>query len=498
VCSAAPMQAPIVPTSYGQYACGYGYDSFCTMSPLHKACMRGEVEIVRGLLQQLPAHALNARGLGGMTPLHFACSSSQNAVETAGVLLERLSTNVLRVRDDMGMTPLHRALQNTFCDVLELCEWLVAHMTDDDLLLCDELGQTVLHTVISRNSNKVALWCAKKLPANHGSFFIVDKAGNTPAMYIGSKHSAELLQVFPLEALLIKAPHSGLCGLLNVIQHAGDLALPVLRSLPADFDIRCMNSHKAWNFMHAVCSNPCSEELMVEALRLCPYSELTGATMYGGPGVRMPPPCATFCTAPLLVAVKSDIPTEALVLLLEKLDDDALSVQDSMGATALHMAASNPRQAVALLRFLPPEALALANCNGETAVVTLYDTRPNEEQLAITMAERMDGEALETITVQRSTVLIRAVKHGHTAVVEAILSKISEEAMLHVDREGRNALHYAVEMVARRGNCDLLLVLLRALPYAARVARDVDGRTPADMAIGTPAAQFFTSATKAA
>ena len=80
-------------------------------APLHYACSKGHVDIVKALLAKLRTN-VHARDRGGHTPLHRACDRGRE--EVARLLLEAAEDDaerrrLARAQEASGGTPLHSA-----------------------------------------------------------------------------------------------------------------------------------------------------------------------------------------------------------------------------------------------------------------------------------------------------------------------------------------------------------------------------------------------------
>ncbi|XP_072110411.1 tonsoku-like protein isoform X1 [Mobula birostris] len=86
-------------------------------TPLHIACIRGNTQKARTLIQQ--GHPLNERDNAGWTPLHEACNHGQ--LEIVTLLLDNgVAINSEEDRQCGGITALHDALNTGHLDVVEL------------------------------------------------------------------------------------------------------------------------------------------------------------------------------------------------------------------------------------------------------------------------------------------------------------------------------------------------------------------------------------------
>ncbi|WP_090751066.1 ankyrin repeat domain-containing protein [Candidatus Nitrospira nitrosa] len=83
-------------------------------SPLHVACVRGDLEEVLPLLTA--GADMNLRGELGYTPLHDA--AAQGHIEVVKVLLQRGA--IPKIKNDEGETPRDRAESKGFFDIVAL------------------------------------------------------------------------------------------------------------------------------------------------------------------------------------------------------------------------------------------------------------------------------------------------------------------------------------------------------------------------------------------
>lgn len=85
-------------------------------SPLHVACVRGDLEEVLPLLAA--GADINLRGELGYTPLHDA--AAQGHIEVVKVLLQRGAAP--QIKNDEGETPRDRAASKGFSDIVALLD----------------------------------------------------------------------------------------------------------------------------------------------------------------------------------------------------------------------------------------------------------------------------------------------------------------------------------------------------------------------------------------
>lgn len=99
-------------------------------TPLHDASERGNIDIVRLILDTEPD--VNAENWQKITPLHLAASYGR--IEVVQLLLERGAN--IDAQDSNGMTPLHRA---AFQNHSEIVQFLISSGCDHQLLNNDGL-----------------------------------------------------------------------------------------------------------------------------------------------------------------------------------------------------------------------------------------------------------------------------------------------------------------------------------------------------------------------
>ena len=161
-------------------------------TPLHLACLRGEPEIARLLLDH--GADVNAKNYQGETPLHLVSrgeyDSPDDGVRVATLLAERGADMI--AQDSVNWTPLHSAVYNGKPQITQV---LLFHGAKVDVE--NELGETPLHLVRQRqNASRDGIHIAQLLLVVGADVHARDKRGWTAlhaASYYGRLEVAQVL-----------------------------------------------------------------------------------------------------------------------------------------------------------------------------------------------------------------------------------------------------------------------------------------------------------------
>ncbi len=161
-------------------------------SALMDAAKKGNIEAVK---QHLTSGAdVNAKGIGGMTPLHRAAREGHKEVS------ELLITNSADVnaKDKRGRTPLHRAAREGHKEVAELLITKDAYVnakSESGLFI----GETPLDEAIKRKRTEVAD-LLRKHGAKYGSITAAANAGDVAALKDFLAAGVDAIGIGPLSA----------------------------------------------------------------------------------------------------------------------------------------------------------------------------------------------------------------------------------------------------------------------------------------------------------
>jgi ankyrin repeat protein len=150
-----------------------------TSSLLHIAIARGQVDVIRSLLDAgWPADLLAADGL---SPLHWALVRDDTAIIT--LLLERGSS--IDVRSTEGATPLMNAVQDRS---IEKVTFLLDHGADPNA--ADRRGFTALHRAAEMGELRIA-----QTLLDHGAFPHPEAGGHTPLSLAQGRDEKDIVKL---------------------------------------------------------------------------------------------------------------------------------------------------------------------------------------------------------------------------------------------------------------------------------------------------------------
>nr|CDS26151.1 Ankyrin repeat domain containing protein [Hymenolepis microstoma] len=151
------------------------------LTPLHLACMKGNLVIVKRLLDNSPN--VNTVDANGETPLVKAIQCGH-----LGCINQLIQHGAdLNIRDKYGNAPIHRAIQLGRLDIIQS---LLRNCIN--INACNNIGVTPLHIAVEKNSMPLSRYLI-----NEGADInCVDEKGRSPLMIaakIGSAHQLRLL-----------------------------------------------------------------------------------------------------------------------------------------------------------------------------------------------------------------------------------------------------------------------------------------------------------------
>ncbi|XP_064402010.1 uncharacterized protein LOC135347838 isoform X2 [Halichondria panicea] len=157
-----------------------------TLPPLHRACYKGYLEIVKTLVTH-GARTYKGGGSENMTPLHWACLGGHK--EVVQYLIEEVGCST-DVRDNDNRTPLHYAC---FGGSKDLVQYLVEELKMD-IDVRDKWGQTPLHMPCGMGHIQLVKYLVEELKWDVD---VTDVIGKTPldkAVWYGRTEVADYLK----------------------------------------------------------------------------------------------------------------------------------------------------------------------------------------------------------------------------------------------------------------------------------------------------------------
>jgi ankyrin repeat protein len=157
-------------------------------SALSSAVSRGQVGVVKLLVDRMGTSALHQRGHGGRSFLHDAAQWA-NEDMVAYLVGKGLRPSIT---DNDGMTPLMYCAKRKTPATVRVLERLLSYMDTHELDMRDDQGKTALHWAVDQKcpANVRALLVGGADPS------IVDNEGRTPRVRAGRRYAPECVVVF--------------------------------------------------------------------------------------------------------------------------------------------------------------------------------------------------------------------------------------------------------------------------------------------------------------
>ena len=227
----------------GKYHVDCTDDWWTRRTPMHYACEKGHLTVVRVLLSEFKAD-VNCNDYSRRTPLHYACEKGHLAV--VRVLLSEFKADV-NCTDYSGETPLHYACEKGHLAVVRV---LLSEFKDD-VNCTDNRGVTPLHYACGRGHLDVVRVLLSEFKADVNCN---DNRGVTPLHYACEKEHLAVVRVLLSEfkADLTIQDEDGLTALMLTARGGhDDLALALLR------DYHCPVTGRdrgGWGVLHHACA----------------------------------------------------------------------------------------------------------------------------------------------------------------------------------------------------------------------------------------------------